>query len=115
MRKRLALLVILLTVLCLPAHAAQRDVSGNYEASVMGSVIKATIQQAGAAISGVAYVYAGRKKNTYHFSGTVNGNRIQASHSDGHSFNGNVTPEGNLVGVLRTSGGHNVSVNAARR
>jgi hypothetical protein len=115
MRKHLALFVILLTVLCLPAHAAQRDVSGNYEASVMGSVIKARIEQAGADIRGVAYVYSGGKKNTYHFIGTVNGNRIQANHSDGHAFNGNVTPEGNLIGVLRTRGGHNLSVNAARR
>lgn len=115
MLKRLALFAVVLTVLCLPAHAAQRDISGNYEASVMGSVIKATIQQAGDAIRGVAYVYSGGKKNTYHFSGTVNGNRIHASHSDGHAFNGNVTPEGNLVGVLRTRGGHNVSLNAARR
>jgi hypothetical protein len=115
MLKRSALLVILISVLCLPAHAAQRDITGNYEASVMGSIIKARIEQAGAEIRGVAYVYSGGKKNTYHFTGTVNGDRVQASHYSGHAFNGNVTPGGDLVGVLRTRGGHNLSVHAARR
>ncbi len=115
MLKRSAILIILITALYFPAHAAQRDISGNYEASVMGSVIKAKIEQAGTDIRGVAYVYASGKKNTYHFTGTVNGDRVQAIHTSGHVFNGNVTPGGDLVGVLKTKGGHSLSVHAARR
>lgn len=113
LRRGIILIVIILVYA--PAYGAQRDISGNYEASVMGSVIKARIEQAGDAIQGVAYVYSGGKKNTYHFNGTIHGDRIQASHYSGHAFSGNVTPGGDLVGVLRTRGGHKISVNAARR
>ena len=110
-----AVFLFIVIMSCLPAYSAQRNVSGDYEASVMGSVIQARIDQDGDAIQGVAYVYSGGKKNTYHFKGTVNGNKIQASHYSGHAFSGNVTSGGDLVGVLRTRGGHKISINAARR
>ncbi|MBI5250805.1 MAG: hypothetical protein HY912_15045 [Desulfomonile tiedjei] len=110
-----AILLIIVIMICVPAHGAQRDISGNYEASVMGSVMTARIEQDGDALQGVAHVYTGGKKNTYHFTGTINGNRFQASHNSGHIFSGNVTSRGDLVGVLKTRGGHRISVNAARR
>jgi hypothetical protein len=115
MAKYFPLTIVLVLMLQVPALSAQKNVSGDYEASVMGSVIKARIDQNGEAIQGVADVYSGGKKNTYHFTGSVNGNRIQASHYSGHVFSGNVTPEGDLVGVLKTKGGHKISINAARR
>jgi len=114
MIKRTILLLIIF-IIHVPAFGAQTDISGNYEASVMGSVIKARIEQDGEAIQGVAYVYAGGKRNTYHFEGTINGNKIYAGHANGHIFSGNVTPTGNLVGTLKTRSGHKIPVNAARQ
>ncbi len=113
-RKSAALVTVMILLLTVTA-LAQGDISGNYEASVMGSTIRANIEQNGSNIQGVAHVYSAGKKNTYHFSGVTDGNRFQASHYSGHVFSGNVTPQGDLVGVLRTKGGHKVSIHASRR
>jgi hypothetical protein len=108
--------VALLSVLwSLPAFCVV-DISGNWQASTMGAVIEATVQQQGHLISGVAVVHnPSGKRNTYHFSGSINGNSVTAAHHDGHRFAGNINSNGQLVGVLKTKRGHKFSVAASRR
>ena len=92
------------------------DISGTWRASGMGAAIEATIQQKGHRISGVAVVHnPNGKANTYHFSGGIKGNRVTVAHHDGHRFVGSINSNGQLVGVLRTKGGHKVSIAATRQ
>ncbi len=116
MVKYLAVAIVLLLSMFLSAAAAGINIAGSWESRFMGSLIQAKIDQNGNNVSGVAYVYSplGRK-DTYHFKGKVDGARVVASHHDGHLFSGNVTPDGHLVGVLKTKGGHQIPVEASRR
>lgn len=92
------------------------DIAGRWHASTMGAVIEATVNQKGHAIDGVAEVHSPfGQKDTYHFIGNIDGNRVTAAHHEGHRFAGSVTPNGQVVGTLRTRGGHEFSVSASRR
>jgi hypothetical protein len=116
MAKYLAVLTILLASMVLSAEGAGVNIAGNWETRFMGSLIQAKVNQKGNHVSGVAHVYSPLgQKDTYHFTGKVRGTQIVASHHDGHLFSGNLTPAGHLVGVLKTKGGHQLSLNAARR
>jgi hypothetical protein len=93
------------------------DLSGKWEMGLIGARIEADINHSGNSVNGVVWVPnagAGRP-DTYHFSGTVEGSRITASHTDGHVFSGEFQPDGRIVGTLRTRGGHRVPVTAMRR
>jgi hypothetical protein len=108
--------VILFALMILPAWGSGLNVSGNWEASVMGSKVKAQVHQEGNVVQGVARVYnliGG--KDTYHFTGNIDRGRITAGHNSGHVFSGNVTPDGRLVGTLKTRGGNLLAVNAVRK
>ncbi len=87
------------------------ELTGKWEASVMGHRIKAQALQQGERLSGVAYLYdLFGNRSTYHFKGSVKGNKVVAAHNDGHIFKGDVTPDGRLVGYLNTSNGHRIPV-----
>jgi hypothetical protein len=82
----------------------------------MGGRMVARVEQNGNAIGGVAHVYPPTgKRLTYHFTGTVQGNKISAAHYSGHVFNGHVTPQGQIVGVLTTRNGEKISMTGRRR
>ncbi|MBM3298773.1 MAG: hypothetical protein FJY85_02320 [Deltaproteobacteria bacterium] len=109
---------VLAAVVLAPLHAsaAAADVSGTWEARAMGGRLVAHVEQNGNTIGGVAYVYHPHgKKVTYHFNGTVDGNRVTLAHHSGHMFNGHVNSKGQLVGVVTTKKGEQVSVTAQRR
>jgi len=118
MRRKLvsAFILSMLSVLWnLPVFAVV-NISGKWHASSMGAVIEATINQRGHLINGVARVRnPSGEKNTYHFTGSIDGNRVTAAHHNGHRFAGTVNSNGQLVGVLRTKRGQQVSVTASRR
>jgi hypothetical protein len=116
MHKYFAAVLIVLASTCLAAAGAGVNIAGNWESRFLGSLIQAKIDQNGNDVSGVAYVYSPLgQKDTYHFSGKIDGAKVVASHHDGHLFSGNLTPAGLLVGVLKTKGGHQVPVEASRR
>ncbi|MGB6065047.1 MAG: hypothetical protein WBG50_09575 [Desulfomonilaceae bacterium] len=116
MARRLVAITAILILACFPAVAAGVNISGNWESRVMGSLIQATINQNGNHVAGVARVYSPLgQKDTYHFTGKIDGARVFASHGSGHSFSGNLTPTGHLVGVLKTKEGYQVMVDASRR
>lgn len=113
---RLTAAVVLFSLVVSPLWAAAYDVSGNWVASAYGASLKAHVNQKGSQISGVANIYPPfGKKMTYHFSGTVNGTKIVASHFQGHSFSGRLTAPGVIQGVVRTKKGRRIPFNAHRR
>jgi hypothetical protein len=116
MAKYLAAVIILLMSTCVSAAGTAVNIAGNWESRLMGSLIQAKVDQKGNNVSGVAYVYSPLgHKDTYHFTGKVEGARVVASHHDGHLFSGNVTPDGHLIGILKTKNGYRVAVEASRR
>jgi hypothetical protein len=101
---------------CLPAAAANWDISGTWETQVMGSKVRANVQQQGPELAGVVTVYAPfGKKDRYTVRGAVRGNQVNMAHHSGHVFWGNLTPDGLLQGVLQTRDGHKVPIKATRR
>jgi hypothetical protein len=115
MAKYLVAVIVTLTLICSTAWATGSNIAGNWESRVMGSLIQAQIDQNGNQLSGVAYVYGPLgQKDTYHFTGKIDGATVFASHHSGHQFSGNLTG-GHLVGVLKTRDGRQVAIDALRR
>ncbi len=113
LQKRTTLVTIVFICLGLlaPPMTQALELTGKWETSVFGHRIKAQALQQGTNLSGVAYLYdLFGNRSTYHFKGLVKGNKVVASHNDGHVFNGDVTPDGRLVGVLKTSNGHKIPI-----
>jgi hypothetical protein len=116
MKRTWLLTATLIVIMILPAWSAGLNASGNWEAFVMGSKIRVHVSQDGRSLKGVAFVYnILGKKDTYHFNGHVDGGRITANHSSGDTFFGTITPDGHLVGTLRTRSGRRLAVNAVRK
>jgi hypothetical protein len=114
--RKLLLSVLLVSITAILCWGSEPNVSGHWVYSMMGSRIEAEIAQSGKLLNGVAYVFdAVGNKNTYHFKGAVENGKIAVQHSNGHVFNGSVTPSGRLVGVLRTKNGHRVNIDAEKR
>ncbi|MCF6291486.1 MAG: hypothetical protein L3J03_10885 [Desulfobacterales bacterium] len=94
-----------------PAGAAGRDLSGNWNSSVWGHTVLAEVKQTGEKISGVAYLYGLLGEvNIYHFNGTLDKDKLTASHYSGHMFAGQFLPDGRLKGILTTKNGRRFSV-----
>ncbi|MBI5571940.1 MAG: hypothetical protein HY914_18500 [Desulfomonile tiedjei] len=111
-----SLLATLLVSMCMPAAAANWNATGKWEADVMGAKIHANLVQEGETLKGIVDVYdPWGKKDRYTVRGTVHGDQLQAAHYSGHSFSGRFAPNGQLVGTLRTNGGHSVKISARRR
>lgn len=115
MFRRVFPVCLFLVVLPATAAVAGLNLSGNWQAVVHGLVIKATMNQHGDAIDGVAYVHSlGGKKDTFHFKGNVSGAKIQVAHHSGHRFSGTVTGDGRIKGVLTTKQGTKAPVELTR-
>ncbi|MFH1118088.1 MAG: hypothetical protein V1792_29555 [Pseudomonadota bacterium] len=81
-------------------------VSQGFGTSVMGARVKGTIERRGDDLRGVVYVYPPLgKKNTYHFTGKVQGNGVAAWHHSGHSFQGEIVGGRRVVGVVTSRQG----------
>jgi len=104
----------LLALMCLPVAVLGTDRSYKWETSAMGVRIKVTATTIGEQVSGIAYVFRpSGKKDTYHFSGRMEGERISVSHHSRHSFSGTLTPQGKVVGVLTTRTGQRIPISAS--
>lgn len=106
--RRVLAFSLLLGVLCIQ-NAVAANISGRWEASIMGHKVKALAEQKGQKLSGVAYLYDPLgHKSTWHFNGTVNGIDVQAAHYTGHKFTGKVVADGKMSGILETSNGFHI-------
>jgi hypothetical protein len=115
MARQFAQSVILILVTCLTAGAAELDISGTWEAGVLGSQIEVQVSQSGSSISGVAYISSSGEKRAYQFVGNINEGIITGALSGGHSFWGKVNSSVEVAGILRNNDGRVVPVSAFRR
>ncbi len=84
-------------------------ISQRFRTSVMGAKVNGTVELRGDDVRGVAYVYPPfGGKNTYHFSGKIQGNRVVASHHSGHVFRGEIVGGRRVVGVVTTRRGSRI-------
>lgn len=77
------------------------------EVTVLGHKAQLKINREGESINGVLFLYPPMgKKATYHFQGTIKGDKVTAYHTDGHSFSGTINAQtGKVEGVLTTKKG----------
>ena len=107
---------LLLVCMAVPITCLAWDLRGLWIARQMGVRLEATVEQNGNSVSGVAFVHSGGgKKDTYHFNGQIQGNKVTARHSDGHVFSGQVLNDAHVKGVLKTKGGYRIPVEATRQ
>lgn len=106
--KRVVTFFTLVTLLS-AYHVFAANITGRWEASVMGHQVKAIAEQKGQKLSGVAYLYDPLgHKSTWHFNGTVNGSDVRAAHHSGHKFVGKIVANGEMSGILETSNGFHI-------
>ncbi|MBI5570257.1 MAG: tetratricopeptide repeat protein [Desulfomonile tiedjei] len=90
--------------------ASKLSITGNWEATYLGSRIKLNAQQSGSSLSGVLRIHGpGGGDDTYHFRGTVGEDgSVSASHHSGHRFTGRLLPGRRLSGVITTNDGSRI-------
>jgi len=94
-------------------QSADWSPSRNWETEVMGVKVRGTAQRRNNEIKGVLHIYPPMSdKLTYHWFGKIEGDRIWASHSDGHSFSGSITPDRTMEGIVTTRYGHRIPIKA---
>jgi hypothetical protein len=109
MNRKSLLLFFLFVVVLMAQSALAANLTGKWEAVYMGHQVKAVAEQKGDNLSGVAYLYDPLgHKSTWHFKGTVNGNKVQAGHNDGHIFTGHIVSDGKMSGILQTDNGFRI-------
>ncbi|MDQ7785509.1 MAG: hypothetical protein RDU20_21685 [Desulfomonilaceae bacterium] len=92
-----------------PYRQPTQWVSQRFRTNVMGARVRGTVERMGDAVRGVVYVlppFGG--KNTYHFQGRIQGNRVMASHHSGHVFHGEIVGGSRVVGVVTTRQGRRI-------
>jgi hypothetical protein len=105
----------LILVFCFPA-GSQQSLSGRWETWIMGHKLQANISQEGDVIGGVAYVFGpDGKKVTYHFNGHVQNGKLEAVHSDGHSFSGKLINSREIAGTITAASGRHLNLTLTRR
>lgn len=117
MKRALAIFFVLtiLTAVAVDLYAAP-NISGHYQAWVMGATVKANVNHKGNKVNGVAWYHDfWGKRHTFHFYGRYNKGSVQARHNSGHYFNGRATGDGRLVGVITTNNGRRIPISASRR
>jgi hypothetical protein len=106
-----------LAMIAVPVLGSDWNMSGNWETRYMGHKVKGTVHRQGNDISGVLYVYPpfSKEKWTFHYTGKIDGDRVYASHSDGHVFRGKIRPDRRVEGTITTKDGYRLPVNVAPR
>jgi len=84
-----------------------------WETEVMGVRVKGNAQRRDNEIRGVLHIYPPLShKWTYHWTGKIEGDSVVASHTDGHTFRGSITPERVVIGVVTTKDGRKIPLRA---
>jgi hypothetical protein len=107
--------VFLILAFCFAANAGP-SLTGKWATWVLGHKLEANIKQDGPVISGVAYIFGpDGHKVTYHFNGHFQNGKLQAVHSDGHSFSGRLLNSGQLAGTVKAASGRQLNVTMSRQ
>lgn len=107
----LGLLLVVLSAA--PTWAAENNLSGRYEVEKTFYTVYADIKHKGSKICLAAFIHTLIGTNyTYHFYGTITGNKVFAKHPNGHTLTGTISKDGVLTGVVRTRGGDEYDIEA---
>ena len=116
MLKLLPVLLLSLEILAIPEGVSASNLTGVWEAWKLGVRVSANVKQTGNNLSGVAYVYnLFGKRDTYHFDGSVQGDKVVGRHHDGMAFSGTITPQGHVEGILKTVEGMKIPISIFRK
>lgn len=117
MKYRVATTLAAFLMLAVPVFGSDGNMSGKWETRVMGYKVQGTIQRQGNDINGVLYVYPpfSRQKWTFHYTGRIDGDKVYASHTDGHVFRGKIGPDKRVEGIITTKDGYRFPVSAKPR
>jgi hypothetical protein len=117
--------VILLRILCifwilhlgpLCTPAASADEVEVWESWYLCARATAEIKRSGSVIQGVlSVIQPFQDVWTYHFTGAIADDTVEASHYSGHRFVGKLVNEGEVSGVLTTRTGMSFTITARRR
>ncbi len=76
---------------------------------MLGADIKMDVRRKGNRLQGVAHVRLPFDKwRTYHFTGKIQGRHVRAAHHSGHRFQGQITRDNMVEGILTTSKGRRI-------
>ncbi len=115
MFSKLCAVAVLLTVVPFAQFADAENIAGRWHGSLVGHKIEVDVNQNGDQVNGAAKLYDPfGKKDVYHFKGAINGNQVSGAHTSGHRFDGVLTPQGTISGVLTTKGGQRANVELRR-
>lgn len=96
-----------------PALAKTPDLTGKYEVERTLYTVRVDILQKGDRIGLVAYIHTVVGSDyTYHFFGSITGDKVEAKHSQGHVFKGTIDSKGDLKGVVHTRWGKDYDIEA---
>lgn len=94
------------------SHDSQFNVTGSWNIDYKDLKIKLDMKHSGKRLTGVMHVKAAwGQSGSFPFSGTFDGGRLRASSYEGHVFEGKVSSNGALKGVLKMKNGLQVPVN----
>jgi len=89
--------------------AAEWSTPRDWETEVMGVKVRGTAQRRSNDLKGVLHIYPPfSDKWTYHWTGKIEGDKVHASHTDGHVFQGSITPERMVEGIITTRDGRQI-------
>jgi hypothetical protein len=92
------------------------DISGGYDANIPGGKMFVNIQQRRKELGLRADVYNFLgQKDTYHFKGRLDGDRINATHTSGHKFTGVVKSADTIDGVISMRDGRRIGMTLHKR
>ncbi len=91
------------------ASAAGFDLTGRWEAEVLGANVAAEFEQTGKLLKGVLYVPdINGKTNVYHLAGTVVDDQFAALHGSGHLLRGSMPDNNTAQGVFTLKTGEKI-------
>jgi len=115
MLRMLAALAAILVLSC-PVQAGTFDLTGSWEALVMGAPVTAEFSQEGQMFTGVMRIpEPGGKVNVYHLAGAIFDEKFVALHGSGHVFEGKMTSPDAAEGEFRLAGGGALNVRFVRK
>ena len=115
MLRMLAAFAAILIFSC-PVRAESFDLTGQWEARVMGAPVTAEFSQDGQMFTGVMRIpEPGGKVNVYHLAGAIFDEKFVALHGSGHVFEGRATSADAAEGVFRLAEGGSFGVRLFRK
>lgn len=115
-RERICLVFVVLACCLLQSQIRDAAASEIWESRYLLAEAVAEVEQTGQTVRGVLFVRQPlREVWIYHFTGTIEGDVLEASHHSGHRFVGKLVNEREITGVVTTRTGTRLTITARKR